>query len=138
MAKAVYKFCGYAVYKFLWLTPFISFCGCAVYKFLWLTPFISFCGCAVYKFNFVEGFAVLWLRRLYVYWTNLIVNCTLSIIHYQLSIVHYYSSGANIGSHGGRTIGFWSSTFLTSPLKYFLFTTIRNIYSLNHSSVKVR
>ena len=49
----------------------------------------KFCGYAVYKFNFVEGFAVLWLRRLYVYWTNFIVNCTLSIIHYQLSIVHY-------------------------------------------------
>ena len=30
---------------------------------------------AVYRFNFVEGFAVLWLRRFYVYWTNLIVNC---------------------------------------------------------------
>ena len=50
---------------------------------------------------------------------------------------HHFSS-ANIGSHAGSCIGFclkMSSTFFGT---YFVSSTRRNIYSLNHSSVIAR
>ena len=70
---------GFAVSKFLWLRRFYGF---AVSKFLWLRRFyvlrtfqwlrrfyvlLVLSEVEVRTFNFVEGFAVLWLRRFKVY-----------------------------------------------------------------------
>ena len=46
-----------------------------------------------------------------------------------------YSSGANIGSQAGSLIGFCLRSFATLSGTYFLLSTKRNMYSLNHSSV---
>ena len=46
-----------------------------------------------------------------------------------------YSSGANIGSQAGSLIGFCLRSFATLSDTYFLLSTKRNMYSLNHSSV---
>lgn len=46
-----------------------------------------------------------------------------------------YSSGANIGSQAGSLIGFCLRSFAMLSGTYFLLSTKRNMYSLNHSSV---
>ena len=45
------------------------------------------------------------------------------------------SSGVNIGSQAGSIVGFCLSTSRTFAGTYFLSTTRRNIYSLNHAPV---
>ena len=46
-----------------------------------------------------------------------------------------YSSGANMGSQAGSLIGFCLRSFAMLSGTYFLLSTKRNMYSLNHSSV---
>ena len=49
-----------------------------------------------------------------------------------------YSSPANIGSHAGRRIVFCFKTSSAFGVTYFVSTTRRKVYSLNHSSVMMR
>ncbi len=54
------------------------------------------------------------------------------------NFVRFYSSTPNSGSSGITITGFWSASFSSLSETYFLSTTRRNIYSLNHSLVMIR